>query len=333
MLEPLNGKKTDKKDSKWIADIHKHGLVPGSYIPCKDIRELRELCRYMTKLTGNSSSERNRMQNSLTVSNIALASVVSDINGKSSNAIVSYLLTCDTFDPEHCKSLLHGSMKPKADEIIDSILGYELSNEQNQKLKICREHHSYIEQCKANLQLYIDALSKKYQPQIDLIASLEGIGQKAATVILSEIGADMSIFYSAKHLCSWAGLTSGNNESAGKKKSVRISRAGIYLKPILVQCALASLKSQKDTYFKDKYLRIKKRRGHKKAIIAIARMMLTCIYHMLSKNEPFNPTDRDYLDIPEKIQEKYQQKAVEQAIYILQKQGFTITKDDVIYAT
>ena len=333
MLELLIGKKTDKKDSKWIAELHKHGLVPGSYIPCKKIRELRDLCRYLYKLTNNGSSEKNRMQNSLTVSNIALASVVSDINGVSANNIIEYILTCDNFDVEYCKSLLKKSLKTKADEVMNSILGYKLSSEQGQKLTICREHFEYIQKCKNKLQDCINSIAKDYSNQISLITTIPGIKENSATIIISEIGADMSVFETSKKLCSWAGLTPQNNESAGKKKSVKISRAGCYIKPLLVQCALAAIKSNKDTYFKDKYNRIKKRRGHKRAIIAIARMMLTCIYHMLSTNTTFDPKDRNYLDMPEKLQEQYQQKAINQALYILQKQGFTVSKDDTIYAT
>ncbi|MEG2311056.1 MAG: IS110 family transposase [Clostridia bacterium] len=313
-VRAINGKKTDKKDSKWIAELHKHGLVPGSYIPCKKIRELRDLCRYMTKLTGNSSSEKNRMQNSLTVSNIALASIVSDINGKSSNAIIEYILTCDTFDIEYCKTLLKKSLKSKADEVINSILGYKLSAEQAQKLTICRKHHEYIQICKSELENAINNIAKDYEHQISLISTIPGMTPKSATFVIGEIGIDMSVFENSKKLCSWAGLTPQNNESAGKKKSVRISRAGAYIKPLLVQCALAAIKSNKDTYFKEKYNRIKKRRGHKRAIIAIARMMLSCIYQMLSTNSTFEPKDRNYLDMSEKLQEKFQNKAIEQAM-------------------
>lgn len=329
-VRAINGKKTDKKDSKWIAELHKHGLVPGSYIPCKKIRELRDLCRYMTKLTGNSSSEKNRMQNSLTVSNIALASIVSDINGKSSNAIIEYILTCDTFDIEYCKTLLKKSLKSKADEVINSILGYKLSAEQAQKLTICRKHHEYIQICKSELENAINNIAKDYEHQISLISTIPGMTPKSATFVIGEIGIDMSVFENSKKLCSWAGLTPQNNESAGKKKSVRISRAGAYIKPLLVQCALAAIKSNKDTYFKEKYNRIKKRRGHKRAIIAIARMMLSCIYQMLSTNSTFEPKDRNYLDMSEKLQEKFQNKAIEQAMYILMKQGYTVVKNEVV---
>ncbi len=143
----------------------------------------------------------------------------------------------------------------------------------------------------------------------------------------------MSVFDSSKKLCSWAGLTPQNKESAGKKKSVRISKAGCYIKPLLVQIANCAIRSNDNTYFKEKYNRIKKRRGHKRAIIAISRMILTCIYNMLKNDETFNPKDANYLDMPEHLQEKFDKQARDQAIKILSKQGFTIIKDDVYYTT
>ncbi|MCL2388420.1 MAG: transposase, partial [Defluviitaleaceae bacterium] len=157
-----------------------------------------------------------------------------------------------------------------------------------------------------------------------ILTSMVGVNEKSAIKIISEIGADMSVFNSAKHLCSR--LTPQNNESAGKKKSSKISRAGVYIKPLLVQCANAAIKSTKNPYFRDKFLKIKKRRGHKKAIIAIARMMLICIFHMLSKGEIFAPSDVNYSDMPVAVFEKRKQKMVNSAIALLQKHGFQISK-------
>ena len=139
------------------------------------------------------------------------------------------------------------------------------------------------------IELYVRI--KPYWTFVELIAELPGMSEISATIILSEIGVNMDVFDDAKHLCSWCGLSPSNNESAGKKKSVRIAKAGAYLKPLMVQCALAAIKSKKKPYFAIKYGRIKKRRTHKKAIIAIARMMMVCIYHMVSEQAPFNPTD------------------------------------------
>lgn len=140
-VSAIKGQKTDDKDATWIADLFKFDIVPSSNIPDKSIRKRRELFRYRFQLVGNRSSEKNRLQNSLTVSNIGLASVLTDTFGKSSSAIIDYLLYCDVFDPEYCKSLLQKSAKDKADEVVASIIGYELSNDQSLKIKLCREHN------------------------------------------------------------------------------------------------------------------------------------------------------------------------------------------------
>lgn len=323
-VRAVKGQKTDTKDATWIADLYKFGVVPSSYIPCAEIRMLRELFRYRQKLIGHRSSEKNRLQNSLTVSNIALASVVSDTFGKSSSALIEYILTCDTFDPEHAKTLLQRKLKNKADEVIASIIGYELRDDQSVKMKVCRKHFDYINECISILDEKLSDLSKPYHEFIEFASTIPGVTEKSASYIIAEIGTDMTIFKSSKHLCSWAGLTPENNESAGKKKSVRVSRAGVYLKPLLVQCANAAIKDKKNPYFKFKYDRIKKRRGHKRAIIAIARMMLTCIYHMFLKKEAFNPTETDYSDIPEDLYKKHREQYIKNAIKLLEKEGCTI---------
>lgn len=323
-VRAVKGQKTDTKDATWIADLYKFGVVPSSYIPCAEIRMLRELFRYRQKLIGHRSSEKNRLQNSLTVSNIALASVVSDTFGKSSSALIEYILTCDTFDPEHAKTLLQRKLKDKADEVIASIIGYELRDDQSVKMKVCRKHFDYINECISILDEKLSDLSKAYHEFIEFASTIPGVTDKSASYIIAEIGTDMTVFKSSKHLCSWAGLTPQNNESAGKKKSVRVSRAGVYLKPLLVQCANAAIRDKKNPYFKFKYDRIKKRRGHKRAIIAIARMMLTCIYHMFLKKETFNPTETDYSDIPEDLYKKHREQYIKNAIKLLEKEGCTI---------
>lgn len=323
-VRAIKGQKTDTKDATWIADLYKFGIVPSSYIPCAQIRMLRELFRYRQKLIGHRSSEKNRLQNSLTVSNIALASVVSDTFGKSSSALIEYILTCDTFDPEHAKTLLQRKLKDKAEEVVASIIGYELRDDQSVKMKVCRKHFDHINECISILDEKLSDLSKPYHEFIEFASTIPGVTDKSAIYIIAEIGTDMSVFKSSKHLCSWAGLTPQNNESAGKKKSVRISRAGVYLKPLLVQCANAAIKDKKNPYFKFKYDRIKKRRGHKRAIIAIARMILTCIYHMFLKKEAFNPTETDYSDIPEELYKKHREQYIKNAIKLLEKEGCTI---------
>lgn len=299
-VKAIKGKKTDKKDSKWIADLYKFDLVRCSFIPPKDFRQLRELARYRFKLVCMKSSEKNRIQNCMTVSNIGIASVLSDPFGKTATEIMSYLLknTSDSIDEKAVRKLIKKGATAKSDEIIEAIKGYNIETDQAKKLELARGHLDYLESMITQTEVELYVRIKPYYEFVQYISSLAGITELSATIILAEIGVNMDIFDDAKHLCSWCGLSPSNNESAGKKKSVRIAKAGAYLKPMMVQCALAAIKSKKQPYFAVKYGRIKKRRGHKKAIIAIARMMMVCIYNMVSKKQPFNPTDYEELMDP-----------------------------------
>ncbi len=324
-VKAVKGNKDDTKDSKWIGDLFRIGLVKSSFTPAKDIRILRELTRYRYKLTSMKSSEKNRFQNAFTVCNVALDSVVSDMFGKSATAITDYLTSNEDFSAEHCVSLLHRSLKKKADDVLASIEGYEISPEQKYRISIVREHLHYIEKLIERVDTCINAMVEKYDGAISLLCTIPGIDRSSAIAIISEIGVDMAQFGSSKRLCCWAGLTPGNNESAGKKKSVRISRAGVYLKPALVQVAHAAVKDKLNPYYALKYERIAKRRGKKRAIIAIARMILTAIYSMLSTGEIWNPVDLFKVDMPEHLKEHQLQKAVKQAVRFLEAQGLKVS--------
>lgn len=281
-VKAIRGKKTDKKDAKWIADLFKHDLVSGSFMPPADIRQLRDLMRYRYKLTCFSSSEKNRLQNCLTVSNIQLGNVVSDTLGKSSQKILDKILENPLDTSFDIEPLIHGSMKKKLSEL---------------------------------------ELASPYQQKLDIILTAPGINNPFTAIgVISEIGVNMEAFPSAKHLCSWAGLTPTNNESAGKEKSVRVSKAGCHIKPLLVQCANAVVTSKKHPEIRNRYLRLKKRRGHKKAIIAIARMLLTALYHMLKNEETYNAElyrKSDILPTEREI-------TIEQAVIMAQFQGYKI---------
>ena len=319
-VKAIRGKKTDKKDAKWIADLFKHDLVAGSFMPPADIRQLRDLMRYRSKLTNFKSSEKNRLQNCLTVSNIQLGNVVSDTFGKSAQAILNKILENPEDTSFDLESLTYKSLKKKIPELHDAIDGY-ITPEQAGKLKVIKGHFEDLESRKAELEELILALATPYQREINIILTAPGIKNTFTAIgIISEIGVNMEAFPSAKHLCSWAGLTPTNNESAGKKKSVRVSKAGCYIKPLLVQCANAVVTSKKHPEIRNRYLRLKKRRGHKKAIIAIARMLLTALYHMLKNGENYNselyqkstgiPTDKEI--------------TVEQALQIAKLHGYKI---------
>ncbi|MEK5323847.1 IS110 family transposase [Aeribacillus sp. FSL M8-0254] len=320
-VKAIRGKKTDKKDAKWIADLFKHDLVAGSFMPPLEIRQLRDLMRYRFKLTNFMSSEKNRLQNSLTVSNIQLGNVVSDTFGKSSMNIIEKLLKNPLDTSFDIEPLIHGSMKSKLPELELAIDGF-ITPEQAEKLKVMKQHYEDLQSRKADLEKIILSLAASYTEEMNLILTVPSFKNIfSAIAVVSEIGVNMDVFPTAKHLCSWAGLTPTNNESAGKKKSVRISRAGCYIKPLLVQCATAVVKSEKHPEIRNRYLKLKKRRGHKRAIIAIARMLLTAIYNILKKKEPYNPNlykKADVLPVNREI-------TVEQALLLAKSQGFRVT--------
>ena len=291
-VRAIKGKKTDKKDSKWIADLFKFDMVRSSFIPPKDIRALRELSRYRFKLVAAKTAEKNRYQNCMTVSNIGLASVLTDPFGKTATDIMKLVLTSSVITEADCAKLIRKSAKKKTELILESIRDCQVASDQRFKMKVARAHIDFLEQAILWTEAELFTRIQPHYHHVEHISSqLPGISELSAALIIAEIGTDMSVFESAKRLTSWAGLTPANNESAGKKKSVRISKAGQFLKPLLVQCALAAVKSKEQPYFAAKYHRLKKRRGHKKAIIAIARMMLTCIYHLISTGEVFSPSD------------------------------------------
>ena len=286
-VKSIRGKKTDKKDAKWIADIFKHDLVSGSFMPPADIRQLRDLMRYHFKLTNFTTGEKNRMQNCLTMSNLKLDDVFSDVFGKASTNIINHLLSNPSEKLTDISSFRTKGMKATDEQVLSAVDGC-ICAEQAEKMRIIRSHMDNLELCKLNLESLILSVSEKYLPQLNLVLTVPGIKTFSAITIISEIGVDMSVFPTSKHLCSWAGLTPQNNESAGKKKTTRISRAGAYIKPLLVQCALSAIRKKSNPEIRNRYISIKKRRGHKKAIIAIARMLLTSIYNILKKNEPYN---------------------------------------------
>lgn len=321
-VRAVKGNKDDVKDSKWIAELFRMGLVKNSFIPEKPIRDLREFTRYRARLVSQRSSEKNRLQNAFTVGNVAMDSVVSDMFGKSSKKVRDYLISTDLFDPNHCLSLIHGRMKPKGQELIESIEGYSFSEEQILRIQLIDEHIAYLDNSIKLIDATLDRMVSVHEPGIQLLCTIPGIKRHSAIQIISEIGTDMTQFRSSKQLTCWAGLAPSSNESAGKKKSVRISRAGVYLKSALVQCSHAAVKALKESpYYQIKYQKLSKRRGKKRSIIAISRMILTAIYHMLSTGEIWSPTDIDQVDMPEQLINKRKELAIKNAKNLLIKEG------------
>lgn len=286
----IKGKKTDKKDSKWIV---------------------------------MRSSERNRYQNSMTISNIGLASILSDPFGKSSRAVMKEVIRSSSVTEEKISKLLERNAKKKVKEVLQSLEGSHIESDQRLKMNIASQHMDQIDSHVRRLETEMAIRCIPYATLINLLVDIPGISYLSARTIIAEIGTDMSVFETSKQLSCWAGLAPSNNESANKKKSVRISKAGFYLKPLLVQCALAAINSKSNPYYRIKYNRIKKRRGHKKAIIAIARMILVNIYHILSTGEVYSPCDMEQIINPKPVKKVM---TIQNAIEFLQSQGFDTSK-------
>ena len=232
-VKAIKGEKDDNKDAKWIADLFKFGIVRSSYIPEKDIRILREFTRYQYKLVNIRSSEKNRFQNALTVGNCKLDLVFTDVFGKSASSIVDTILSDEPYTSEDILSKVHGRCKASSDDILSSVEGTNLNQYQKARIKIVQKHMEYVDSLLDEVQHHIDMMIESYENYIQLLMTIPGVNRKSAIIIISELGIDVSQWSSARKLAAWARLAPGHNESAGKKKSVKISKAGIYLKPVL----------------------------------------------------------------------------------------------------
>ena len=319
----VKGEKDDNKDAKWIADLFKLGIVRSSFIPTKDFRVLREFTRYNYKLTCIRSSEKNRFTNALTVGNCKLDMVFSDIFGKSSQSIIDIIMNKDTFSDEDIINCLHKHCKSSHEDILSSVNGTSFTNEQKLRIKFIKDHIDYLNNQICNLRDIIDTLVEPYEDYITLLCTIPGVDRNSAITILSEIGTDMSQFKNHYRLTSWAGLAPGCNESAGKKKSVKISRAGVYLKPCLVEVAHCAVKDKDNPYYAKKFKKISKRHGKKRALIAIARKILVAIYHMFSTGEVWNPTDLVNAETPINDRIKYNKNNFNQSLKQLLSLGLT----------
>lgn len=296
----------DRGNSKWIGDLFRLGLVPGSYIPCKPSRILREFTRYRYKLTSCRTSEKNRYQNTLTICNIALDAAVSDIFGKSAASVIDYLIekSGDSVNHEEIAYRLLHSLKKKFDSVIESIEGHQMTDSPKYRMRLVCAYLDYITSTINGIDNMLDSLSAPYGNAVQLLCTIPGVDRNSDCTVIFETGNYMTLFSNSKRLWCWAGLTPGDNEFAGKKKSVRITCAGVYLEPVLVQVAHAVVKSDKSPYYKQRYERIMNCRGKKHTIIAIAWRLLTAVYQILSTGEVWNPTDLYKIVMPEPLKNR-----------------------------
>ena len=322
--KPQKGNKTDRKDAKWICDLFMCDMIKPSFIPPPAIRHLRDLVRYRGKLTNMLTGEKNRAQNCLTVSNLKLDDVFADVFGKSARSITEYILA-HPGEPFDVAQFVDRRCKSPLSEIQAAVDG-AVSPEQAVKLRQCLDHIDQLRLLRQRLEQEILRICEPFADILQLLRTVPGLGNDPMTAIavLSEIGGDMSVFPTAKNLCSWAGCCPRNDQSGAKVKSSRISRAGSYLKPLLVQVANALIHSRKHPEFAERYRRIKARRGHKKAIIAVCKMLLTAIWNILSKLVPCSPAG--FLSASHDLPPS-KSLTVAQGLSLLRRRGFILTDD------
>jgi transposase len=281
------GRKTDVADSEWIADLLRHGLLRASFIPPRPQRELRDLTRYRTSLRYERVAEVNRLQKILEGANIKLASVVSDITGKSGHAIL-LALVAGTTDAAALAQLAYGTLRGKMPQLERALAG-QFSAHQRFLVAHQLAHIDALDQLMDQLSAEITARLAPAAVEVTLLQTLPGVGQRTAEVIVAEIGTDMTRFPSAGHLASWVGLCPGNQESAGKHQSGRTRKGSPWLRSALVEAAQSAGRMKRQpTYLAAQYRRLAARRGAERAAVAAAHSLVVMIYHMLSRHEPYH---------------------------------------------
>lgn len=285
-MRNVPGRKTDVKDAEWIADLLQHGLLRASYIPTREQRELRELSRYRKSLIEERARELNRLQKMLEGGNIKLASVVSDINGRSARNLLTHMLEHNRpLTKEEIHSMVHGQLRRKVEAIMKALDGF-LTPLQKQLMLRVVDHIDDMTKRIGEMDKLIDQYLSDYHEAIQKLDEVPGIGRQSAETILAETGLDMSRFPTERHFSSWAGLAPGNNESAKKRRHGRTTKGNITLKTTLIQCAKAAVKKA-DSFLAAQYQRLVVRRGANRATVAVAHTILIAIYHMLKDNVAF----------------------------------------------
>jgi transposase len=292
-IRNVPGRKTDAKDAEWTAELIRHGLVKPSFVPPPPIRELRELVRLRRSLSDALSTEQNRTLKLLETANIKLAGVVSDVFGVSGRAMMKALVE-NTATPQEMADLAKRSLRRKLEPLALALDG-RLSEHHRYLLAFHLRRVEAIEADLRDLDERIEEKAQPYQAQRRLLRQIPGVDDRIAVAIIAEIGIDMTVFGNAKRLAAWAGVCPGNHESAGKKKNTATRKGNVHLKTTLVQAAVCAAR-KRGSYYKDKYYRLKARRGALRAAMAIAHKILVAVFHMLGKSVPFQELGEAFLD-------------------------------------
>jgi transposase len=310
------GRKTDVSDAEWIADLLRHGLLRGSYVPDRPQRELRELTRYRLSLVRERTAEANRLQKTLEGANIKLASVATDILGKSGRDILQALVA-GAEDTAALAQLAQGRLREKIPELEQALAG-RVDAHHRFMLTEHLAHIDFLETAIARVSAEIADRLRPVTETVERLDTIPGIGQYLAEALIAEIGTDMSRFPTAAHLASWAGMCPGNHESAGKRRSGRTRKGSPWLRTLLVQAAHAGAR-KKDTYLGAQYRRLAARRGKSRAAGAVGHTILVIAYHLLRDGT-------DYQDLGPRYFDERDRRAVERRlVHRLESLGYTVS--------
>jgi transposase len=292
-IKQVPGRKTDVKDCQWIAQLLQHGLLKASFVPPAPIRELRDLTRQRTQLIQEKSAAANRIQKVLEDANIKLASVATDVLGVSGRDMLEALIAGET-DPAKLAELARKRLREKIPALRQALQG-RVTDHHRFLLRMHLDHVTHLEELIGRLGTRIEEALAPFAEAVQRLETIPGVSQRVAETVLAEIGPNMEQFATAGHLASWAGMCSGNNESAGKRRSGRTTKGDRWLKRILVQAAWAASHT-KGTYLAAQYRRLAKRRGCKRALVAVGHTLLTIMYHVLKRGTTYAELGAEFLE-------------------------------------
>jgi transposase len=319
-VKAVPGRKTDVADAEWIADLLRHGLLRGSFVPPAAQRDLRDVTRARSSLVEERGRVLNRLQKVLEAANLKLGAVATDLMGKSARAMLEALVAGET-DPGRLAALAEGKLRAKRPQLEQALAG-RVRPHHGFLLAEHLSHIDYLDEAIARLGAEVATRLQAHEAEVELLDTIPGVSRRVAEVLLAEIGPDVTRFPSARHLASWAGICPGNHQSAGKRKSGKTRKGSRWLRQVLVEAAQAAARG-KHTYLGAQYRRLAPRRGAKKAIIALAHTILGIAYHVLRRHEPYRDLGANYFD--ERDREAVQRRLVRR----LERLGYAVALQPV----
>lgn len=315
-LKAVPGRKTDVQDSAWIAQLLEHGLVRGSFVPPRPIRELRDLTRYRKVLIQERTREANRLHKVLEDAGIKLATVASDVLGVSGRAMLQALVS-GTTDAAVLADLARGRLRSKLPALQQALRGRFRTHHAFLVGQLLA-HLDYLDEAILTMGTQVEEQLRPFGAALIRLRTIPGVGKRMSEVLIAELGADMRQFPSAAHLASWAGLCPGHNESAGKRRTGTMRKGNRWLRTALIEAALSATRT-KNTALAARYRRIMRHRGHKKAVAAVAHAMLVAVYHVLTRETGYRELGETYYD------QRHTERITRRAVGLLERQGYHVT--------